>query len=540
MINEIRDIIKSYDNPSARLEETRSLWRVRLSAVTVKTPNHILNRMLNEWLPYQTTVSRLWARAGFYQAGGAIGFRDQLQDMLVLLDTRPDEVRAHILNCAAHQFVAGDVMHWWHPPMRGVRTRLTDDRLFLPYITALYIKRSGDLAILNVKRPFACGLPIPDGKDDLYSESTETGVTEALHEHCLRALDSIELSERGIPLIGGGDWNDALSHVGHNGRGESVWLGWFYAVCLRIFAEYCDDKTAKRLLDKSGAIIKSVEEHAWDGDWYRRATFDDGCPIGSADNRECQIDAIAQSWAAIAGADTSRSIKAVNSAMERLYDADNGILRLLDPPFATLPTHRAGSEGQNADDARNPGYIRGYLPGIRENGGQYTHGAAWMVMALAELGDTERAWTLYESLLPSSHSNTPENAAAYRVEPYVVAADIYTNPQQYGRGGWTWYTGAAAWMYHIGLRVLLGFDKDGQRIRLSTSRNGKIALGATVPSGWERYEIVYRYGRATYRLQARRDQEFITFDGGVIPKDSEGWVNLIDDGKDHLAVYTLR
>ncbi|MDR1569584.1 MAG: hypothetical protein LBS72_03730 [Oscillospiraceae bacterium] len=518
----VQDIVRAFDNPSNRLDAVKSLWHFRLNALTVKTPDAGLNRMLNTWLPYQTTASRLWARAGFYQAGGAIGFRDQLQDMLVLLYTRPDEVRAHILEAASHQFVEGDVMHWWHPPAMGVRTRLSDDKLFLPYMTAMYIESTEDASILRAARPFLAGKPLPEGAEDQYGEAPPTSQTATLMEHCLRALDSVKLGVHGIPLIGHGDWNDALNRVGENGKGESVWLGFFYVECLRKFGVLCDEQTRGRLHDNADGILKAIERHAWDGSWYRRAWFDDGMAIGSRESPECEIDAIAQSWAVIAGADRARAEQAVDSAIERLYDDETGVLRLLDPPF---------------NGACSPGYIRGYLPGVRENGGQYTHGASWIALALATLGRREQAWRIYRRLLPDTHSRFMEEAANYRVEPYVVAADVYSNPQQMGRGGWTWYTGAAAWLYNIGIRHLLGFEKRGLKIRLNASAQD--AFGGGAPAAWDRYEMVFRWGASAYHLQARRDVRGAMLDGVRIPEIKNGWVDLRDDGRDHLAVYPM-
>ena len=511
----IKETIRTYEHPETRLDAVKALWRFRLGALTVKTPDDGLNRMLNHWLPYQTTASRLWARAGFYQAGGAIGFRDQLQDMLILLDTRPDEVKAHILEASAHQYPEGDVMHWWHPPARGVRTRLSDDKLFLPYMTALYVEATDDAAILRASRPFLAGKPLPDGAEDLYGEVGPSDESATLMEHCLRALDSVMTGSHGVPLIGHGDWNDAMNRVGENGRGESVWLGFFYVVTLRKFAALCDESTKARLNRRADEILRAIEICGWDGAWYRRAWFDDGKPLGSRESPECRIDCIAQSWSVFAGADKDRCAQAVDSALERLYDEESGILRLLDPPF---------------DGACSPGYIRGYLPGVRENGGQYTHGAAWMAMALAAMGRREQAWKLYRKLLPDTHSRFYDEAANYRVEPYVVAADIYTNPQQMGRGGWTWYTGAAAWLYHIGIRHLLSFEKRGQKIRL----NAPLA-----PAAWDRYEVVFRWGNTSYHLQAKRGAVHAAIDGIRIPEGKDGWIDLKDDGASHMAVYPM-
>ncbi|MDR1600111.1 MAG: DUF3131 domain-containing protein [Oscillospiraceae bacterium] len=505
--------IALYGNPMKRLELVRASWRLRLGVISVKTPDPAVNLMLGQWLPYQTTASRLWARAGFYQAGGAIGFRDQLQDMLALVYTRPDEVREHILLAASRQFESGDVQHWWHPPALGVRTRLSDDKLFLPYITAEYVEATGDKSILDVRRPYLKDVPIPEGAEDRYGEGEVSTQTGTIMEHCLRAFDDVKTGPHGIPLMGAGDWNDAMNRVGILGRGESVWLGFFCVVCLRRFAALCVEPTARRLEDRAAHMMTAIENSGWDGGWYRRAWFDDGKTLGSAESPECRIDCVAQSWSAIAGADRERSEQAAQSALERLYDPDLGIMRLLDPPFNGVCA---------------PGYIRGYLPGVRENGGQYTHGAAWMALALSRLGHDEAAWALFTRLLPTSHTRADAGVTRYRAEPYVVAADVYANPQQMGRGGWTWYTGAAAWLYWIGVHELLGFEKKGERARLKP----------TAPPNWDRYEVVYRWGTSAYHLQARRSAQFATLDGARLD-DPEGWIDLRKDGKAHLAVYPL-
>jgi cyclic beta-1,2-glucan synthetase len=506
--------VQLFANPVKRLDLVRAAWRLRLGGISVKTPDPAINLMLGQWLPYQTTASRLWARAGFYQAGGAIGFRDQLQDMLALIDTRPAEVREHILVSASHQFESGDVQHWWHPPALGVRTKLSDDKLFLPYMVAEYVETTGDNAILKAERPYLKDHPIAEGSEDYYGEGVVSERMGTILEHGLRALDSVRLGPHGIPLMGAGDWNDAMNRVGINGRGESVWLGFFYVLCLRRFAALCEESTAKRLNERADHAMTAIENSGWDGEWYRRAWFDDGKTLGSAESPECRIDCIAQSWSAIAGADRERSEQAVQSALERLYDADLGIMRLLAPPFNGVCA---------------PGYIRGYLPGVRENGGQYTHGAAWMTLALSRLGHDEAAWALYSRLLPTAHTRTDADVRKYGAEPYVVAADIYANPQQMGRGGWTWYTGAAAWLYWIGIHALLGFEKRGDRVRLKP----------TAPPSWDRYEVVYRWGTSAYHLQGRRSAEYATLDGERMT-DPEGWVELRKDGRAHLAVYPLK
>ncbi|MCL2810831.1 MAG: DUF3131 domain-containing protein [Clostridia bacterium] len=495
------------------LAGVQAIWEDRLSRLTVRTPDAALNVMLNRWLPYQLTASRLWARAGFYQAGGAYGYRDQLQDNLALLVTDPQSVRDHLLLCAAHQFEAGDVQHWWHPPARGVRTRMTDDLLFLPYVAAAYVAATGDVSVLAERVPYLRDVDIPAGQEDWYGNAQESEVVETLLDHCLRAIRRVALGKHGIPLIGTGDWNDAMNRVGAEGQGESVWLGWFFATTLHNFAPLCDDLRRDELLALRARLLTNLEAHAWDGAWYRRAWFDDGTPLGSAGDPHCEIDCIAQSWAVLGGAIPERAMQAMESLWHKLVDREHGIVKLLTPPF-----------DQNEASGRDPGYIQGYLPGLRENGGQYTHGAAWAVLAFARLGQVERAWEVLRMLLPTAHTGTPEQAARYRVEPYVSVADVYTNPKQTGRGGWTWYTGSAAWLWIAGMQTLLGFEK----------RGGKLRLSPQIPRDWDGFSFVYRHGNSTYRISVRRDVTHVTVDGR---KQNEGWITLIDDGRSHEVVH---
>ncbi len=494
------------------LAEAQGFWEARLAMLTVRTPDAALNTLLNRWLPYQLTASRLWARAGFYQAGGAFGFRDQLQDTLALLHTDPALVRAHLLLCAAHQFEGGDVQHWWHPPARGVRTHMTDDLLFLPYVTAAYVRATGDDSVLREETPYLRDVEIPAGQEDWYGNAQPSGVLESLHAHCLRALRRVALGKHGIPLIGTGDWNDALNRVGVEGQGESVWLGWFFATVLHAFAPLCEGAQRDELLAVRARLLANIEAHAWDGAWYRRAWFDDGTPLGTAGDTSCEIDCIAQSWAVLAGAQPERAAQAMDSLWAKLIDREQGIALLLAPPFDQYP--------------RNPGYIQGYLPGIRENGGQYTHGAVWAVQAFAKLGQVDRAWALLRMLLPTGHTATAEQAAQYRVEPYVSVADVYSNPSQLGRGGWTWYTGSAAWLWIAGVETLLGFEKQGTRLRLSPR----------LPEDWPSFTCIYRFGASTYRMNARRDTLQVTLDGR---NQVGGWIELSDDGREHDAVFPV-
>lgn len=484
-----------------RLSQARAMWAQRLSALSVRLPDAAMGVLLGVWFPYQTLSSRIRARAGFYQAGGAIGFRDQLQDMLALLWTNPERVRAHLLEAAAHQFEAGDVQHWWHPPYLGVRTRITDDRLFLPYVTAAYLRATQDMSVLEESVPYLQDAPIPDGQEDFYGEATPSAVRESLHEHCLRAVRSVRLGEHGLPLMGAGDWNDGMNAVGREGRGESVFLGFFLSAVLRDYAPFCPQEEAQALLRQRERLMDALETHAWDGAWYLRAWFDDGTPLGTAGAKECEIDGLSQAWAVLAGA--KRAEQALDSALARLVDTDAGIVRLLHPPF---------------DGATEPGYIRGYPPGIRENGGQYTHAAAWLVAACAKLGRMETAWSLFQMLLPTAHASTPEAVMRYRVEPYVVAADV-AGGEHAGRGGWTWYTGSAALLWSVGMECLLGFEKRGSRVRLRPS----------APADWPGYALEYRHGQSVYVLRAVRGAA-----------ENDGWVELVDDGMRHEAVYPLK
>ena len=493
-----------------RRQDAIDRWNDRLGRLVLRTPDAAMNAVLGRWLPYQTTASRLYARAGFYQAGGAIGFRDQLQDMLVLLYTDPDSVRGHLLLCAAHQFEDGDVQHWWHPPARGVRTRMTDDLLFLPFMTAAYVTATDDRSVLSEEIPYLQNVDIPDGQEDYYGEAIPTAEKASLTDHCLRAIERVALGEHGIPLIGTGDWNDAMSRVGIEGKGESIWLGWFYSVTARFFAPLCAPERQDALLRLADEVLRATDENGWDGDWYRRAYMDDGTPLGSALGDVCRIDCIAQCWAVLAGAPEKRANQAMDALLSQLVDRELGIVRLLAPAF---------------DDTKlEPGYIKGYLPGVRENGGQYTHGAAWAVLALRKLGRIQEAWEIFRMLLPYTHAETEQAANRYRVEPYVSAADIYANAQQPGRGGWTWYTGSAAWIYVAGIYVLLGFEKQGERIRLKP----------TLPADWDAFEIVYRSQGSTYVLRADRNAGDISLDGNPNP---DGWITLTQDGAQHEAVF---
>ncbi|HWQ18918.1 MAG TPA: glucoamylase family protein [Methanotrichaceae archaeon] len=520
-MNEARSLVQRFRGSGPARSELEAVWKHwnrTLGVVYVETPDPALNVLTNGWLIYQVLACRLWARSGYYQSSGAFGFRDQLQDVMALLYAQPGIAREQIMRCASRQFVEGDVQHWWHPHSgRGVRTHISDDYLWLPWAVCLYTKVTGDCSILDERMGFLEGRPVKPEDEAYYDLPVQSAEAGTIYEHCARAVRyGLKFGAHGLPLMGSGDWNDGMNLVGHEGRGESVWLAFFLCHVLDSFEEVAARKEDQTLADlchaQASALRQKIEESGWDGSWYRRAYFDDGRPLGSESDPECQIDSIAQSWSVLSGAeDEERSRQAMRSLHERLVRKDGALIQLLDQPF-------------DKSDLE-PGYIKGYLPGVRENGAQYTHAAVWAVMAFAAMGDSGRAWELLSMINPINHSSSSEGAMVYKVEPYIMAADVYSTATHLGRGGWTWYTGAAGWMYRLIVELLLGLKKEA----------GRLSFAPCPPESWESFKVHYRHGETFYHISVVRSgpgcQVISVMEDG---KMKEGLaVELRDDRKDH-------
>jgi cyclic beta-1,2-glucan synthetase len=527
-IQEVRSLVEEYSDlrrADVAFHKTKAWWEQLLGNIQVETPERSADLLLNRWLLYQTVCCRLWARSALYQSGGAFGFRDQLQDVMALMYSKPELARKQILRSAARQFPEGDVQHWWHPQSgAGVRTRCSDDLLWLPYATAQYVQITGDSQILEERIPFIECQPLQENELEIYSTPSVSMTEGTLFEHCRRAIEKgCTIGGHGLPLIGLCDWNDGFNRVGLEGKGESIWLAWFLIETLKAFRQLCllrnEERLAESCMSRIGRLQSALEEYGWDGEWYRRAYFDDGSPMGSRQSQECRIDSLAQSWAAISGnASGDRLEAALRSVEQNLVRESDRLILLFTPPF------------QHSDP--NPGYVRAYPPGVRENGGQYTHAALWVAMAFLRQGNGKRAVELLRMLNPIELTQTPADIDRYKCEPYVMAGDVYSLEGHVGRGGWTWYTGSSSWMYRVWIEEVLGLKRRGATLQIDP----------TIPMEWAGFRIEYKFGRSLYRIQVINPDHVghgiarLELDGKAV---DDFVVLLVDDGHQHTVYIRM-